>query len=181
MKLEIFPFHNRDTHGQFFPSHCNCRLRQSPVRRWLQSQHWQLFRVEVEATNIHDRYVCAVAVNGQMVGHMPGEFSKTVYYFIQKKNNGIVRGSVTGRKEDEYSTHERLRNALYLWIASKKKIIRTLKKLLRANFKVLDQYWLLYNQWIQTDVAQWWLITVAVSTTIILWLGCVAFLKLLLK
>ena len=51
------------------------------------------FWVEVEETNIHDRYAVAVVVNDRITGHIPWEFSKAVYYFI--KNNGMVQGSVS--------------------------------------------------------------------------------------
>ena len=43
-----------------------------------------LLGVEVEETNIHDRFACAVTANGQTVGHVPLEFSRIVYYFIKK-------------------------------------------------------------------------------------------------
>ena len=50
------------------------------------------FELEIEELNKHDRYVVAVKVNDDIVGHMPREFSKIVYYFI--KNGGKVTEEV---------------------------------------------------------------------------------------
>ena len=52
------------------------------------------FQVKTEEENRHDRFAVAVVVNSNVVGHVPREFSKSVFYFI--KNNGIVNGSVSG-------------------------------------------------------------------------------------
>ena len=71
-----------------------------------------LLGVEVEETNIHDRFACAVTANGQTVGHVPREFSRTVYYFIKKQWNGTRISN--WKEKTEYSTHERLGNTLYL-------------------------------------------------------------------
>ena len=81
MKLGIFLIDARDTHGQFLPSSCECRSKLSCVERCI----GDLFEVEVEKTNIHDQFMCAVTVNGQTLGHLPEEFSKTMDYFIKKK------------------------------------------------------------------------------------------------
>ena len=55
------------------------------------------FQVEIDETNRHDRFAVAVMVNGDIVGHVPREFAKVVYYFI--RNNGIVTGEVCGRRK----------------------------------------------------------------------------------
>ena len=48
--------------------------------------------MEIDEINLHDRYAEAVKVNGAIVGHVPREVSKIVYYFI--KNGGSVVGEV---------------------------------------------------------------------------------------
>ena len=100
---------------------------------------YNVFRVEVEETNIHGRFVCAVTVNSQTVGHVPWDFSKTVYYFM--KNDGIVRGSVTGKRKRSTVLMKGLEIFCIYEFTSEKKKIRTLKKLLRrADLELLDQY-----------------------------------------
>ena len=51
------------------------------------------FELEIEELNRHDRYAVAIKVSGDIVGHVPREFSKIVYYFI--KNGGRVTGGYT--------------------------------------------------------------------------------------
>ena len=41
------------------------------------------FVLETEELNRHDRYTVAIKVSGNIVSHMPQEFSKIVYYFIK--------------------------------------------------------------------------------------------------
>ena len=40
------------------------------------------FELEFEELNKHDMYAVAIKVSGDIVGHVPREFLKTVYYFI---------------------------------------------------------------------------------------------------
>ena len=37
------------------------------------------FELEIEELNRHDRYAVAIKVSGDIVGHVPREFSKIVY------------------------------------------------------------------------------------------------------
>ena len=53
--------------------------------------------MEINEINLHNRYTVAVKVNGAIVGHVPREVSKIVYYFI--KNGGSVVGEVRGRRQ----------------------------------------------------------------------------------
>ena len=57
------------------------------------------FELEMEELNRHDRYAVVIKVSGDIVGHMPSEFSKIVYYFI--KNGGSVGGEVHGKRQIE--------------------------------------------------------------------------------
>ena len=57
------------------------------------------FELEIEELNIHDRYAVAIKVNGDIVGHVPRDFSKIVYYFI--KNGSRVAGEVRGKRRIE--------------------------------------------------------------------------------
>ena len=56
-----------------------------------------IFALEIEETNQHDRYAVAVLVNEVIVGHIPREISKIVYYFI--RNCGTVTGEVEDRRK----------------------------------------------------------------------------------
>ena len=89
------------------------------------------FQVEVEETNVHDRFACAVIVNSQIVGHVPRELSRIVFYFI--KNNGIVRGSVTGRRTRSTVHMKGLEIPCVYEFTAEQKKINTLKKLLRKK------------------------------------------------
>ena len=55
------------------------------------------FELEIEELNRHDRYAVAIKVSGDIVGHVPREFSKIVYYFI--KNGGRVTGEVRAKRQ----------------------------------------------------------------------------------
>ena len=87
------------------------------------------FGVEVEETNLHDRYAVAVVVNDCITGYIPREISKAVYYFI--KNNGMVQGSVTGKRKRSMEGLDI--PCIYEFTADKKKV-QILKKLLRKNW-----------------------------------------------
>ena len=50
------------------------------------------FELEIEEPNRHDRYAVVIKVSGDIVGHVPREFSKIVYYFI--KNGGRATGGI---------------------------------------------------------------------------------------
>ena len=76
------------------------------------------FGVEVEETNIHDRYPVAMVVNDHITGHIPRQFSKAVYYFI--KNNVMVEGSVTGKIKRSIKGLEI--PCIYEFTADKKKV-----------------------------------------------------------
>ena len=52
------------------------------------------FEPEIEKLHRHDRYAVAIKVSGDIVGHVPCEFSKIVYYFI--KIDSRVAGEVRG-------------------------------------------------------------------------------------
>ena len=49
------------------------------------------FNAEMEVSNRHDRYPVIVKVNQDIVGHVPREISKVLFYFI--KNGGMVDGA----------------------------------------------------------------------------------------
>ena len=55
------------------------------------------FELEIEELNRQDRYAVAIKVSGDIVGHVPREFSKIVYYFI--KNGGRVTGEVRAKRQ----------------------------------------------------------------------------------
>ena len=55
------------------------------------------FALEIDELNVHDRYAVATKVNDLVVGHVPREFSKVVFYFI--RNGGRVTGEVCGRRQ----------------------------------------------------------------------------------
>ena len=55
------------------------------------------FELEIEELNRHDRYAVAIKVSGDIVGHVPREFSKIVHYFI--KNGGRVTGEVRAKRQ----------------------------------------------------------------------------------
>ncbi len=88
------------------------------------------FVVDVEETNFHDRFACAVMVNSQTVGHVPQKFSRSVFYFI--KNKGIVRGSVTGRRKRS-TVHMKGLEILCVCEITAGKKIHKLQKLLRKK------------------------------------------------
>ena len=88
-----------------------------------------IFGVEVEETNFHNRFVCTATTNGHTVGHVPQEFYRTVYYFI--KNDGMVRGSVTGKRRRSAVHMKGLEMPCIYEFTSEKKKISTLQKLLR--------------------------------------------------
>ncbi len=41
------------------------------------------FDLEIEENNRHDRFAVAIIVDESIVGHVPKEFSKIVYYFLR--------------------------------------------------------------------------------------------------
>ena len=55
------------------------------------------FNAEIQVSNRHDRYTVAVKVNQDMVGHVPREISKVLFYFI--KNGSTVDGEVCGKRQ----------------------------------------------------------------------------------
>ncbi len=60
--------------------------------------------LKIDELNTHDRYAVAVEANDpcRVVGHVPREFSKVVFYFI--RNGGRVTGEVRGRRQKS-ATH----------------------------------------------------------------------------
>ena len=54
------------------------------------------FDGRIDKDNRFDRYAVAVIVSDNVVGHVPREISKIVYYFL--KNGGEVKGVVTGKR-----------------------------------------------------------------------------------
>ena len=55
------------------------------------------FDGRIDKDNRFDRYTVAVIVSDNVVGHVPREISKIVYYFL--KNGGEVKGVVTGKRQ----------------------------------------------------------------------------------
>ncbi len=88
-----------------------------------------IFDVEIEETNIHDRFSCAVIVNSQTVGHIPREFSKTVFYFL--RNSGLAQGSVIGKRKRSAVHMKGLEIPCTYEFTAEKRKLHTLKKLLR--------------------------------------------------
>ena len=56
------------------------------------------FELETKELNKHDRYAVAIKVSGDIVGHVPCEFSKIVYYFIKKWRKSNWRSFKNGRQ-----------------------------------------------------------------------------------
>ena len=56
-----------------------------------------VFKLEIEEANRHNRYAVAVIVDEEIVSHVPREISKIIYYFI--RNQGIATGEVQGNKK----------------------------------------------------------------------------------
>ena len=80
------------------------------------------FDLTIEEDNRHDRYAVATMVNEEIVGHVPREFSRIVYYFIQR---------VTGRRKRSITDMKGLEiPCIYEFSSQKKKIVK-MKKLLR--------------------------------------------------
>lgn len=92
------------------------------------------FGVKIEEANIHDRYAVAIVVDDRITGHMPREFSKAVYYFI--KNNGVVQGTVTGRRKRSSLPLKGLEIPCIYEFTAKKKKVQILKKLLQKHVHV---------------------------------------------
>ena len=53
--------------------------------------------VTPEVKNSHDRYVVAVLKNGEVVGHIPRELSRTFYFFL--KHSGEISCVITGKRK----------------------------------------------------------------------------------
>ena len=90
------------------------------------------FEVNVEELNCHDRYAVAVMANNNIVGHVPREFSKIVYYFL--RNNGIVTGVVTGSRKRSTTHNKGLEiPCTYEFLSGKKKMKTLVKELRKMN------------------------------------------------
>ena len=71
------------------------------------------FELEIEELNRHDRYAAAIKVSGDIVGHVPREFSKIVYYFI--KNGSRVTGEVRAKRQR--SSYERAGDTMSIQVS----------------------------------------------------------------
>ena len=63
----------------------------------MESQYRRHLKLEIEETNCYNRYAVVVIINEKIVGHVPEEISKIVYYFI--RNHGIVTGEVESKRK----------------------------------------------------------------------------------
>ena len=52
------------------------------IDRWSPSVGYE-FELKIEELNRHGRYTVAIKVSGDIVGHVPREFSKIVHCFIK--------------------------------------------------------------------------------------------------
>lgn len=89
------------------------------------------FEVRIEEGNRHDRYAVAAQVNEEVVGHVPREISKIVYYFL--RNNGSVCGTVIGRRKRSTKYMKGLEiPCIYEFKSTMKKTLKV-KQLLQAQ------------------------------------------------
>ena len=73
-------------------------LRVSSVVRGYEECSIGEFETTVEEGNSHDRYAVAVIVSVMVVGHVPREMSRDVFYFT-KHHSDNVKGHVIGRRQ----------------------------------------------------------------------------------
>lgn len=56
----------------------------------------QLLQVQAETGNSHDAYAIAVILDDNLVGHLPREFSRVAFYFLQ--HGGRITCEITGSR-----------------------------------------------------------------------------------
>ena len=56
----------------------------------------QFLQVQPEAENSHDAYAIAVILDDVVVGHLPREFSRVAFYFLQ--HGGRITCEITGSR-----------------------------------------------------------------------------------
>ena len=90
------------------------------------------FNTEIEVSNRHDRYAVAVKVNQDIVGHVPREISKVLFYFI--KNGGMVDGEVRGKRQRSCVLEKGLEiPCVYRFSSSATQLLTKLTRLLRKE------------------------------------------------
>ena len=95
------------------------------------------FETTVEEGNSHDRYAVAVIVSGMVVGHVPREMSKDVFYFI-KHHGGTVKGLVTGKRQLSTVWMKGMEIPCIYEFYSGSKKLKTLRKLLKnKDFEII--------------------------------------------
>ena len=57
----------------------------------------QILQVDREGDNIHDSFAVATSYGGSVVGHLPIEFSKLAWHFLQ--HGGHIVCEITGRRK----------------------------------------------------------------------------------
>ena len=57
----------------------------------------EMLRVHCEDGNTHDRYAVATSCDGSVVGHLPIEFSRISWHFLQ--HGGRILCEITGRRK----------------------------------------------------------------------------------
>ena len=56
----------------------------------------QILNARREAGNGHDRHAVAVVFDSYVVGHLPREYSRIAWYFLQ--HGGMISCEITGRR-----------------------------------------------------------------------------------
>lgn len=86
------------------------------------------FVLQTQEQNRHYRYAVAVVASGNVVGHVPKEISKTMFFFL--RSNGVVPGAVTGRRQRSLVEGKGLEIPCIYKFYSDSKKLKILKKLL---------------------------------------------------
>ena len=82
-----------------------------------------------EENNSHDAYAMGAYCNDKLVGHLPRELSRYIYFFLL--HDGKISGNVTGRRQ-HCSQAGGMEIPCMLHLTGSKRIINRIKQLIKA-------------------------------------------------
>ena len=65
-------------------------------REFWQPELGQFLNVEIEPSNVHDRFAVAVKKDKKIIGHLPRDNRHLIFFFIQEETTAKCIATVTG-------------------------------------------------------------------------------------